>query len=87
MRKACVGTWAHTIDRDIKVEITAQNTSLEFKSCLFRVEDIPISVEAGEKVEIEKALSCLDWEHKFIYNFESKAFSSPKEIDPICGPN
>jgi hypothetical protein len=65
--------------------ITAQNSTLEFKTCLFKIEDIPLETDAqGSNIFLDKALKCFEWEDKWIYDFPSEKMTSPKVIDPIC---
>lgn len=65
--------------------ITAQNSTLEFKTCLFRLEDIPLETDArGSNIAQEKAIVCHSWEDKWIYDFETEKMTTPKHIDPVC---
>ena len=65
--------------------ITAQNSTLEFKTCLFHFSDIPEITDAvGSNIFMDKALKCYEWEDKWIYDFEAEKITTPKKIDPIC---
>lgn len=63
----------------------AANVSLEFKTCLFKIEDLPKSTDnKGSAIDKKKALACLDWDNKFVYNWKTNKIESPKTIDPVC---
>jgi len=63
----------------------AQNTSLEFKTCLFNTTDLPeATTPDGDGVDNTKALWCVSWDHKFVYDFKSKTMTTPSQIDPFC---
>ncbi len=65
--------------------IEAKNTSLEFKTCLFKMSDLPIKTDPkGTNIPQEKALACFKWDHKFVYDFKSAKFNSTGPIDPFC---
>lgn len=65
--------------------VTAQNSTLEFKTCLFKFEDIPeVTDAAGTNLSLEKAIKCYEWEDKWIYDFAAEKMTSPKDIDPVC---
>ena len=64
---------------------TAKNPSLEFQTCIFRLVDLPLTTTPDAAgVDIKKALWCVQWEHKYVWNFASKKIESPKAIDPVC---
>jgi hypothetical protein len=63
----------------------AQNSSLEFRSCLFKTTDLPAQTDTdGKNVPWPRAIKCWDWESKNIYDFTLGRFTSPKAIDPVC---
>lgn len=64
--------------------IFATNTSLKFKTCLFRTENVPMTVSSPSEDLTDKAIKCYDWSSSFVYNSEKKKFESPKEIVPAC---
>lgn len=65
--------------------ITAQNSTLEFKTCLFNFADIPEETDAaGSNISLDKALKCYEWEDKWVYDFVSEKMTRPKDIDSIC---
>lgn len=65
--------------------VSAQNSTLEFKTCLFHYTDIPeVTDAAGSNISLEKAIKCFEWEDKWIYDFVEEKITTPKDIDPIC---
>ena len=63
----------------------AQNTSLEFRTCLFKTSDLPRETTPdGEGVDNSKALWCVEWNHRFVYDFSSHKMRKPPQIDPFC---
>lgn len=66
-------------------EKRAQNTSLEFKTCVFHTRDVPlVTDETGKGLDIKRALKCFNWEHKYIYDFKKKSFDVGGAIHPFC---
>lgn len=66
-----------------KVTKEAKNVSLEFKSCIYKTEDIPLETTPGD-INFAKPLKCFDWSSSYIYNHKSKLYESKKEIDSYC---
>lgn len=65
--------------------VAATNVSLEFKTCLFKTEDLPTATDAdGTNIDFQKSIQCFNWDHKFIYDFVAGKFNSPTTIDDIC---
>ena len=65
--------------------VEAKNSSLEFKTCVFKYSDVPPSTTAdGLGIDVSKALSCLTWESKFTYDFNKKDFVIGGALDPFC---
>jgi hypothetical protein len=63
----------------------AQNASLEFRTCLFHIEDVPVmTTPAGSGINPSRAIWCVNWDHKFVYDFRTGKMTSPRAIDPIC---
>lgn len=68
-----------------KLNGSSQNTSLEFRTCLFRTTDLPlITTPRGENIDSSKALLCQTWDHKFIWNFIKGKMTSPDQLDSVC---
>ena len=61
----------------------AINTSLEFKTCIFRASDIPNSA-VPENINFAEPIYCADWQSSYIYNFDLGIFETKSEIDPFC---
>lgn len=64
-------------------KLEAQNPSLDFKTCLFKSDDLTFDMTQGN-LDISKALTCFDWAHRFSYDFKKKKFEEVQQIDPIC---
>lgn len=63
----------------------AKNISLDFKACLYRIEDIPKSVDdMGDKVFIENPVHCFDWKSRYVYNWDTKKYESPQAMAEAC---
>lgn len=63
----------------------AQNSSLEFKTCLFRLADLPLQTDPqGSNIDQAKALKCFSWDDKWVYDFQKGLMTSPAEIDSFC---
>lgn len=61
----------------------AKNISLEFKSCIFRTEDVPlISTPTG--MNWQKAIHCFDWYSSYLYNHQTHQFTSQQQVSPVC---
>jgi hypothetical protein len=64
----------------------AQNVSLEFQTCLFNTADLPkTTTPDGLGIDNAKALWCVSWDHKFVYDFKAGKMLRPAQIDPFCG--
>lgn len=73
-------TW--TTDENLRV--VARNSSLRFKMCVHRIEDVPATVESPA-TQIENPIVCMDWNSNFIYNFATRKFEDKGDvIHPAC---
>ncbi len=61
----------------------ARNMSLEFKTCLFRREDVPL-ISNGYDIALEKAVVCFSWDSKFVFDHAKLRFVRQQEIHPEC---
>lgn len=61
----------------------AKNISLEFKACIYKIEDIPL-VSHPDGMDFNKALHCFDWRSSYIYNHQLAKYQSPNQVSPIC---
>ena len=62
----------------------ARNMSLEFKTCLFKTKDVSL-VTNGHDVDVTRAVFCINWESKFVYDHKQQKFETPKGIHQECG--
>lgn len=60
----------------------ARNISLEFDVCIFKSQDVPFVSTPGTALAVP--IACHKWNSSFIFNFQTKRYESPKEIDPFC---
>ena len=60
-----------------------QNVSLSFKSCIYKIEDIPLESNPTD-TSFAKPIKCFEWNSSYIYNKELKKFESPQGIHPFC---
>lgn len=67
---------------------SANNTSLEFKTCLYRAEDVPGFLVAApgnlEEVGLPPPIHCFEWRSSSVYNWKTKKFEHPRGIVPAC---
>lgn len=76
----------HVTDRPGPVfrgEMFAYNSSLQFRTCVYRTKDIP-SETTRDNTKFADPITCLAWASSFLYNFDTGEFDSPEEIDPFC---
>lgn len=63
----------------------AQNASLEFRTCLFKTADLPLATDkTGSNIDASKALRCVNWSHRYVWNFSKGRMASPTSIDSFC---
>ncbi len=63
------------------------NTSLLFKTCIYRIEDIPKEGNPkGFDVPLAEGgpFKCVDWNNSYIYNDKTNVYDTPETIDPVC---
>jgi hypothetical protein len=61
----------------------ADNISLEFKTCVYKTTDVPVSSTADD-LNFAKPIQCLGWRSSYIYNHKKDIFESPATIDSFC---
>lgn len=61
----------------------ARNVSLELKSCIYKIGDIPLKT-AQDDIDFAKPIHCFSWQSSFIYNFDLGKFETTAELDPFC---
>lgn len=62
---------------------SAINSSLEFKTCIYKAADIPIET-TEDNVNFAKPIHCFTWKSSFIYNHDLGIFETKDTIDPFC---
>lgn len=62
----------------------AMNSSLEFKVCIFRAQDVPRSGISPVKVDFAKPIACHEWKDSWVYNHEAGKYESLETVDPVC---
>ncbi len=66
------------------MKVTARQSSLRFKICVHKIEDVPARVDSPSTV-IPGAIHCMDWDSNYIYNFQTRKFDDKKsELHPVC---
>ncbi len=66
------------------MKVSARISSLRFKICLHKTEDVPRTVESPA-TQIPGAIVCMSWDSNFNYNFATRKFEDKKdEIHPVC---
>jgi hypothetical protein len=90
--------WAYVVDlpstaftsvNPATQELTAKNLSMQFDTCLYRTEDVPVVVSGpGAFNEIlGPPIYCLKWQNSWVYDFSSKKYThpdAPGAIDEVC---
>lgn len=61
----------------------AKNISLQFKTCLYRTDDIPLK-SIPTDTQFAKPIKCFDWNSQFKYDHFLGQFSHKNEISDIC---
>lgn len=62
-------------------------SSLEFKTCLYKTKDIPMTgspASFNEPVENGGPIVCFDWSDKTKPNFAKKSLERTEKLDPFC---
>lgn len=77
-----------SVDEDAKV-LSATNSSLDFKTCVYRLKDIPTRGDpAGPDAAPENGgpLQCFTWQSRFTYDPAAKDFATDAfgGVDPFC---
>ncbi|MBI5239091.1 MAG: hypothetical protein HY926_01325 [Elusimicrobia bacterium] len=72
-----------------KGRITANNTSLDFRTCLYRLRDVPTSGSpAGEGTAPESGgpIQCFGWASRYTYDIAAQEFVTDafQGVDPYC---
>ncbi len=59
------------------------NISLEFKTCIYRSKDVPLSTVETD-VNFADPIKCFEWASSYIYNFDTQKFEHKNALDPFC---
>lgn len=59
------------------------NSSLEFKTCIYRTNQIPISTHQDD-IHFATPIHCFNWRNSYIYDYDKKEWTHPEELDPFC---
>jgi hypothetical protein len=63
----------------------AQNATLDFRTCIFETRSLPKSTTpGGQGISMKKALWCVDWSHRFIWDFKKGVMTTASKIDEVC---
>lgn len=60
-------------------EISARNVSLEFKTCVYRANDVPAIVEENN-LNFAEPIKCFDWQSSYVYNWDLQKFETKDEL-------
>jgi len=63
--------------------VKAVNSSLEFKICLYKIENIPTTVDSSTGM-LPDPVACLEWNAHYIYNFPLRRFATISSVHPYC---
>ena len=66
--------------KDSKIAI---NVSLEFKTCIYKIDDIPVFA-SPDQMNPNDAIKCLKWNSSNIYDHRKGKFLKRDSISPIC---
>lgn len=61
----------------------AKNISLEFKSCLYKTEEIPLETHPLD-LHFADPIHCFEWKSSHIYDHKKEKYESRDQIDPYC---
>ena len=69
---------------DQTMKVSARISSLKFKICVHKIEDVPAIAESPA-TEVPGAIVCMNWDSNFNYNFVTRKFEDKKEeISAVC---
>ncbi len=61
----------------------AHNTSLQFKTCIYKTSDVPTKI-TPDNLDFAPPISCYEWDSSFIYNPIKKRYERRSKISRIC---
>ncbi|HWO40471.1 MAG TPA: hypothetical protein VNO43_01560 [Candidatus Eisenbacteria bacterium] len=53
----------------------ARNVALEFNTCIYKAADVPAATRR-DQVNFAKPIACLPWENVYVYDFDTKTFTT-----------
>lgn len=62
----------------------AYNTSLRFKTCLYREKDVPKSVPDGTYVNFGEPIVCFSWKSSYVFDHVRNIYTEPQEVAEVC---
>lgn len=75
-------SWTH-FTKDINFTWKAQNSSLKFKICLHKLEDIPEKTIDG-KIVVPNPVHCMEWASNYAYDKRTSRIVELKDVHPFC---
>lgn len=61
----------------------ALNTALQFRTCLYRADDVPLTIESKGVITAEP-LKCFNWQSMHVYDPVTDKMTSPDTLPEIC---
>lgn len=61
----------------------AYNASMEFRTCIYHSTGVPIQTVPTD-LNFAIPIHCVEWRNSHVYNFETRQFESPAQIDEFC---
>lgn len=65
---------------------SAQNTSLKFRTCVYKNSEVPFIVEPTD-TEFANPIHCFEWESSWVYNHDAGKFQHSYDLSPVCRNN
>lgn len=62
----------------------AKNVSLEFRTCLYRLRDLPRHARSVDDLAGASPIVCETWRHSWVWDFTRETMTSPSAIAPTC---
>jgi hypothetical protein len=67
----------------VRIPQEAQNSSLEFKTCVYKTTDVPATT-TGSPDEFQKPIVCYQWHQSFVYNHTTSEMEMPPTLHSQC---
>jgi hypothetical protein len=62
--------------------LIATNSTFQFKTCLFRTQDVP--AQASPDTKLPQPLVCMWWDSSYVYDHDRNEMTSPTDIASAC---